>query len=51
MASETNYYKKLGISPNASQEEIRKAYRKTLLKVHPDLNTEEGATELFFFFL
>lgn len=47
MSENTNYYNKLNISQNASSEEIRRAYRKKLLKVHPDVNREPGATELF----
>ncbi len=47
MPKTTSYYKRLRISRDASQEDIRQAYRKVLLEVHPDVNSEPGATELF----
>ena len=31
-----NYYKVLGVDENASQDEIKKAFRKMSLKHHPD---------------
>ena len=36
-----DYYKILGIEKNASQQEIRKAYRQKAKKYHPDLNKDD----------
>ncbi len=40
-------YETLGISENASADEIKKAYRKLARKYHPDVNKDESAVDKF----
>ena len=43
----TEYYDRLGVSKDASQDEIKRAYRKMSKKYHPDINKEQGAEEKY----
>lgn len=45
MATKRDYYEVLGVSKNASEEEVKSAYRRKAKESHPDLHPEDKAAE------
>jgi curved DNA-binding protein len=47
MAAADDFYQILGVPPDASQDDIQRAYRKLARTYHPDVNQDPGAEDRF----